>query len=132
MPLVHIHLIKGKSPEYIRAVADGVHKALGEAFNVPQDDRFQLIHQHDAADFIYNASYLGIRRSDDLVILQIIAGNWRDVPTKQRLYRAIADNLALAPGLRQEDVMISLTGVGKEDWSFGNGLASYVDDGSKS
>jgi phenylpyruvate tautomerase PptA (4-oxalocrotonate tautomerase family) len=126
MPLVHIHLIKGKSREHIKAVADGVHRALVEAFSVPADDRFQLVHQHDAAEFIYDADYFGIHRSNDLVIVQIAAGNWRDVPAKERLYKAIADKLSRAPGLRQEDVMISLVPVGKEDWSFGNGQASYV------
>jgi len=40
MPLVKIHLRKGKTPEYIRAVADGVHEALVAHANVPADDRF--------------------------------------------------------------------------------------------
>ncbi len=132
MPLVQINLIKGKSREHIKAVADGVHKALVDAFNAPADDRFQLIHQHDADSFIYDADYFGIHRTDDLVIIQISAGNWRDIPTKEKLYAAIANNLSQAPGLRKEDVMISLIPVGKEDWSFGNGLASYVTDRSKS
>ena len=45
MPLVSISLLKGKSREHIRAVADGVHQALVETYGVPIDDRFQLIHQ---------------------------------------------------------------------------------------
>ena len=132
MPLVQINLIKGKSPEYVRAVADGVHKALVEAFNVPADDRFQLIHQYEESSFIFDANYFGIHRTNDLVIIQISAGNWRDIPTKEKLYTAIVNNLSEAPGLRKEDVMISLIPVGREDWSFGNGLASYVTDRSKS
>jgi hypothetical protein len=132
MPLVQINLIKGKSPEYIRAVADGVHQALVEAFNVPADDRFQLIHQYEESGFIYDPDYFGIHRTSDLVIIQISAGNWRDIPTKEKLYAAIVNNLSGAPGLRKEDVMISLIPVGREDWSFGNGLASYVTDRSKS
>lgn len=36
---------KGKSPEYIRALSDTLIKALVEHFDVPTNDRFQVIHQ---------------------------------------------------------------------------------------
>ena len=47
MPLVNISLLKGKSREHIRAIANGVHEALKEAYKVPEQDRFQLIRQYD-------------------------------------------------------------------------------------
>lgn len=128
MPLVHISLLKGKSPAHIRAIADGVHQALVETFAVPPADRFQLIHQHDRDDFIYDADYLGVHRSDDVVFISILQSNWRDVATKQALYRAVAERLAENPGLRREDVQIQLVPNGREDWSFGNGIAQYVQD----
>lgn len=53
MPLVRISLLKGKSPDYIRAISDSVHQSLVEAYNAPADDRFQLIHQHDRDEFVY-------------------------------------------------------------------------------
>jgi len=126
MPLVQINLRKGKSREYIKAIADGVHQALAGSYNVPADDRFQLIRQFDADEFIYDADYLGVHRTDDLVIIQITAGSWRDTETKQRLYQTIVANLTRATGIRQEDVFVSLVGVGKDDWSFGNGQAQYI------
>jgi phenylpyruvate tautomerase PptA (4-oxalocrotonate tautomerase family) len=43
VPLVRISLIKGKSAAYVRSIADGVHKALVETYDVPENDRFQLI-----------------------------------------------------------------------------------------
>ena len=43
MPLVRIDLREGTSPEYRRALGDGVHRALVEAFAVLADDRFQVI-----------------------------------------------------------------------------------------
>jgi phenylpyruvate tautomerase PptA (4-oxalocrotonate tautomerase family) len=128
MPLVRISLIKGKAPEHIRAIADGVHHGLSEAFGVPADDRFQLIHQHARDDLIYDPNYLGLHRTDDLVIINIIAGNWRDTAQKKALYRAITDNLVADPGLRPEDVLIVLSPNARDEWSFGNGLASYVQD----
>jgi phenylpyruvate tautomerase PptA (4-oxalocrotonate tautomerase family) len=128
MPLVRISLIKGKPAPYVRAIADGIHQALIEAFGIPPDDFFQLVHQHEREEFLYHPDYLGIHRTDDLVIIQIIAGNWRDTPKKQALYKAIVDRLADKPGLRREDVMIALTPNARDEWSFGNGLASYVKD----
>lgn len=126
MPLVRISLIKGKSTRHIRAIGDGVHRALEAAFGVPPDDRFQLIHQHEPDEFVYDADYLGIRRTDDLVVIEITAGDWRNTEQKKALYRGIAENLAADPGLRPEDVTVVLSPNGRDDWSFGRGLASYV------
>lgn len=128
MPLVRISLLKGKSKEYIRAVADGVHQALIEAYNIPPDDRFQLIHQHEPDELVYDANYLGIHRTDDIVFIHIVAGNWRNTATKKALYKAIANRLADRPGLRREDVQVILSSNERDEWSFGNGLASYVRD----
>ena len=79
-----------------------------------------------AENFVFGRHYLDIERSDDLVIIQITANNTRTLEQKRALYRAIADNLAQQPGVRQQDVFISLVEVLKEDWSFGNGLAQYA------
>lgn len=126
MPLVRISLVQGRPPVYIRAIADGVHLALAEAFDVPADDRFQLITQHAPDELIYDSDYLGIHRTDDIVVINIVASSGRDTVKKQALFRAIADNLARDPGLRPEDVMVVLSPNARDDWSFGRGLASYV------
>lgn len=126
MPLVNISLLRGKSREHIRAIADGVHDALMEAYKIPAQDHFQLIRQYDREDFIYDPDYLGIHRSDDVVFIHIIAGNWRDTATKQALYKAIADRLTQSPGLRREDIQTIITANERDEWSFGNGVASYV------
>jgi len=128
MPFVRISLLEGKPPEHIRAIADGVHQGLIEAYKIPPDDRFQVIQQHERDEFIYDPDYLGIHRTDDVVFIHIVAGNWRDTAAKQALYRAIADRLAERPGLRREDVQIFLSPNERDEWSFGNGLASYVKD----
>lgn len=132
MPLIRISLIKGKSREYIHAIGDGVHHALIDAYGIPPDDRFQLIHQHEQDDFIYDANYLGVQRTDDVVMIHIVAGNWRDTERKKTLYRLIADNLAAKPGLRMEDVIVVLSSNERDEWSFGNGFASYVKEDAAS
>ena len=125
MPLVRIAMRQGKSAQYRRAIADGVHAAMVEAANVPPLDRFQILTEHAPEDLIYDASYLGIARTDDIVMIQIVL-NQRPTNVKLDLYKAIADRLASDPGVRREDVLISLVPVAPEDWSFGNGKAQYV------
>jgi phenylpyruvate tautomerase PptA (4-oxalocrotonate tautomerase family) len=126
--MVRISLLKGKSPNYIRAVADGVHQALHEAFKAPLEDRFQVIDEYDGGKLIYDADYMGVRRTDDIVIVNILAGKWRDTRTKQALYRRIAEHLAENPGVDPANVQIFLSPNDRDDWSFGNGVAQYVKD----
>jgi 4-oxalocrotonate tautomerase len=126
MPLTHISLRAGKPEAYRQALFDGVYRALRETFNVPEDNAFMVIHEHDASNFRYGARFMGIERSDDLVFIQITANNTRGVEQKKALFRLIAEQLADKPGLRPEDVFVSLVEVEKENWSLGNGLAQYA------
>ena len=99
---------------------------MRETFNVPEDDQFMTISEHDAANFRYGATYLGIARSDDLVFIQISAMNTRTVEQKKALYRRIAELLGDSPGIRPEDVFVNLIEGAKENWSLGRGLAQYA------
>jgi phenylpyruvate tautomerase PptA (4-oxalocrotonate tautomerase family) len=100
MPLVRICLREGKSAAYRKAIADGVYTALRETFNVPDEDRFITISEHDEESFLFSRTYMGIERSDDLIILQITVSNTRSVEQKKALFAR---------------------------WSFGNGIAQYAD-----
>ena len=126
MPLLHISLRAGKPEAYRQAIFDSLYRAMRETFNVPEDDRFMTITEHDAANFRYDPSYLGVVRSDDLVFIQITANNTRTVEQKKALFRRIAELLGESPGIWQEDVFINLIEVAKENWSLGNGLAQYA------
>ena len=125
MPLVRIDLRKGKQTAYREAISRIVHEAL-VSVGVPKDDRFQVIAEHDAENFFFDLNYLGIRRTEDLVIIQITWNEGRTVEQKKALYKAIADGLAAKLSLRREDVFISLVELKKENWSFGNGIAQYA------
>ena len=125
MPLVRIDLRKGKQAAYREAISRIVHEAL-VSVGVPKDDRFQVINEHDSENFVFDPNYLDIRRTEDLVIIQITWNEGRTVEQKKALYKAIADGLAAALSLRREDVFISLVEVKRENWSFGNGIAQYA------
>jgi phenylpyruvate tautomerase PptA (4-oxalocrotonate tautomerase family) len=126
MPLVRISLIAGKPESYRQKISDVVHRAMVETVNVPAQDRFQIITEHGKSDFVYDAQYLNIPRTDDLVIIQITLNAGRTTELKKALYRRIADLLNQEAGLRKEDVFINLVEVAKENWSFGNGEAQYA------
>jgi len=126
MPLLHISLRAGKPEAYREAIFDSLYRAMRETFNVPEDDQFMTIREHDPANFRYSASYLGIARSDDLVFIQITANNTRSMEQKQALFRRIAELLGESPGIRSEDVFVNLVEVAKENWSLGNGVAQYA------
>lgn len=128
MPLIRVSLRRGKPAAHRRAILDGIYHAMRATFDVPEDDRFMVINEHDEADFSYSPTYLGIARSDDLVIIQLTVSNTRGVAKKQALYRQIVANLTADPGLRPEDIFINLVEVLPENWSFGHGLAQYVAD----
>ena len=125
MPLVRIDLRKGKQAAYREAISRIVHEAL-VSVGVPKDDRFQLISEHEPPNLVFDQTYLGIRRTEDLVMIQITWNEGRTLDQKKALYKAIADGLAGRLGLRREDVFVSLVEVKKENWSFGNGIAQYA------
>ena len=126
MPLVRISLREGKSEQYRRALGDGVHQAMVEAIDAPPQDRFQVITEHLANDLIYDPSYLGIERSDNIVIVQITLSAGRKPGQKRKLFQRMAKILAKNPGLPPQDLIISLVEVAWENWSFGNGEAQYT------
>lgn len=126
MPLVHISLRSGKPEAYRQAIIDGVYRALRETFNVPEDDQFMAVTEHDAANFRFGASYLDVKRSEDVVFIQITASNTRTLEAKKALFRRTMEVLVERPGLRPEDVFVNLVEVAKENWSMGNGLAQYA------
>lgn len=128
MPLVRIALRTGKPPEYRRAIGEAVHQSMVEMLNVPVEDRFQITTQHDSDSLIYDANYLGISRSDDIVLIQITLNAGRSVEMKRAFYSGVARSLAERPGIRPQDVFINLVEVSKENWSFGDGIAQYASE----
>jgi 4-oxalocrotonate tautomerase len=124
MPLTRVSLLKGKPPEYRKAILEGLYQAMREVFGVPEDDRFMTIDEYDKSNFLYDKNYLEIARDDDLVIVQITVNNTRGPEKKKALY--VAGLLAKNPGIRPENILVNLLEVPKENWSFGNGIAQYA------
>ncbi|MBZ5531162.1 MAG: tautomerase family protein [Acidobacteriia bacterium] len=126
MPLVRISLLEGKPKSHHERIGDAVHRAMVEIISIPAQDRFQIITEHAASDFVFDPSYLNIARTNALVIIQITLSAGRTVEVKKALYKRIVELLVQDAGLRKEDVFINLVEVVKENWSFGNGEAQYA------
>jgi phenylpyruvate tautomerase PptA (4-oxalocrotonate tautomerase family) len=127
MPLVKISIRTGKSPGYQRALLDGVHAALVEAFLIPDADRHQQLFELDEDCFEIPAG-----KSSQFVLVEIIAFQGRSLEAKRNLYAAIVRNFGRSPGISGDDVMIILHEPPKENWGIRGGRpASEVDIGFK-
>jgi 4-oxalocrotonate tautomerase len=127
MPLVRIALRAGKPANYRRAIGAGIHRAMIEALAVPEHDRFQIITEHDADGLAYDPGYLGIDRTDDVVLVQITLSVGRKPTQKRDFFARAAELLARDPGVRPQDLFINLVEVAWENWSFGEGKSQYTE-----
>ena len=125
MPLLNISLRAGKPEPYRQAIFDSLYRALRDTLQVPEDDQFMTINEHEAANFRYGNAY-GVARSADVVYIQITVFNTRTVEQKKSLFRRIAELLGENPGIRSEDVFVNIVDAPKENWSVGNGLAQFT------
>jgi phenylpyruvate tautomerase PptA (4-oxalocrotonate tautomerase family) len=120
MPMIHVSLRAGKSAAYRQAILDSLYRALREALDVPEDDQFMTITEHDAANFRTGNAY-GVNRSADVVYIQIAVFDTRTTDQKKALFRRIAALLGESPGIRPEDVFVTVLPSAKENWSVGHG-----------
>jgi phenylpyruvate tautomerase PptA (4-oxalocrotonate tautomerase family) len=126
MPLVRISFMKGRPADFGERAGTIVYESMVETIEVPRNDRFQVITEHDEHGLIYDPGYLGIQRGDGIMVIQVTLSEGRSAERKKSLYRRIAERLNAELGVRIEDVFINLVEVKKENWSFGNGVAQYV------
>jgi phenylpyruvate tautomerase PptA (4-oxalocrotonate tautomerase family) len=126
MPLVEIFVSEARPASDRKKLADAVHQALVQAVSIPEGDRFQLVRTLSAADVFIDATYLGLTRTPDFVVVRVTLRRGRSNAIKRALYAAVAKNAAAAVGIRPEDVLILLTENDAADWSFGAGLAQYA------
>ncbi|HEX6497082.1 MAG TPA: tautomerase family protein [Acidobacteriaceae bacterium] len=127
MPLITLSLEAGRTREQKRQLADAVYEALRTAIQIPENDRFVAIHEHAAGDLIADPGYLGVARSEHPVFVEITLRRGRPTEKKQALYREIARRMSATGLVRPEDLLIVLHENETADWSFGDGVAQYVE-----
>ncbi len=116
MPLVHVHLRAGRTAAQKKAILDGVHAALVEAFRIPEHDRNQLVHEHAPEDF-------EARHGPDVAFVEMSIFPGRTIDAKRRLYQAIVRRLEAA-GVPREGVLVVLHEPPLENWGIRGGQAA--------
>lgn len=125
MPLVRIDLVRGRTPEQLRALADTVQEVMLDVFAAPPGDRYQVIHQHDADEMIIEDTGLGIERSAGVTVVQVTQQG-RDRAQKEALYAALAERLGDRGLVEPRDLVVSVVENTRDDWSFGHGRAQFL------
>lgn len=124
MPHVTITTRQGRKAEQKKAILDGVHSALVEAFGIPDHDRIQ-VYTEVARD---NWDTPG---REELVIVEIKAFAGRSLDAKRALYKAVVRNLEGA-GVESADVFIMVIDLPMENWGLRGGQAACdIDFGFK-
>jgi hypothetical protein len=117
VPLIQVDLARDMFDEHHEAIGDAIHDAQIAALGIPADDRFQIFTPHDVGELKFDPGYNGVDRRS-LLVIRVVAVHMYPVATKQRFFRAVAERLEPL-GIRAEDVLISLTENGFEDWYAG-------------
>ena len=125
MPLLRIDVVEGRSDSELKELLDAVHRALVDAFKVPERDRFQIVHEHPASRMVVEDVGLNIERTKDLMVVHVTT---RAKPPEQKVefYRRLCEELNRSCGIAASDVVVSVTENGDADWSFGEGRAQFV------
>jgi 4-oxalocrotonate tautomerase family enzyme len=117
----------GKTPQYKKALLEGVHNALVHSFNIPEQDRIQTL-QELAPD----AFEIPSTKTEQFTVIEVTAFKGRTFEAKKQLYRAIVENLGKSPGINGNDIVIIVHEPPLENWGIRDGRpASEVQLGFK-
>ena len=125
MPLLRIDVIEGRSAGELKDLLDAIHCAMLAAFKVPVADRYQIVHEHPAAEMRIEDTGLGIPRTERIVMVQVTTRP-RSRIEKQKFYELLCDELLRRCGVKASEVVVSITQNTDEDWSFGYGRAQFI------
>ena len=125
MPLLRIDVIRGRSQAELKELLDAIHSEVLAAFKVPERDRYQIVHEHSAAEMSIEDTGLCIARTDRVVVVQVTTRP-RNRLEKQNFYELLCRELARRCDMKASDVVVSITQNNDEDWSFGNGRAQFI------
>ena len=120
MPFVTITLLEGKNKEYIKAVSEGINSAVKETMDFPDDDLFQVVHQVSQDCLQYQ------HRTEDRVMMHLVMRSGRTNKKKQAFYKKVVENLSKNPGIKSENVFITITENHDIDFAFKDGIAQFV------
>jgi len=135
MPVAKIHVTEGQYDERrLQKLSAAVQDALRRILNVPADDFFQIIHVLPSNRFPHTPSFLGLKYSDELVLLELTFISGRPKETRLALLRELNKRVVAATGISPADLLIMLYEIPGENVSFGQGVAqrAFISGGTES
>jgi hypothetical protein len=124
MPIAQIHVLEGRYDERrLTNVSKAVQDSLISILKIPPDDFFQMIHVLPRNRFLHTPSFLGMTYSDDFLLLELAFITGRSKETRLALLKELNARIAAGAGISPDDLMIQLTELPGENFSFGRGLA---------
>jgi phenylpyruvate tautomerase PptA (4-oxalocrotonate tautomerase family) len=124
MPVAKIHVLEGRYDERRLAhVSKAVQDALIGILKIPPDDFFQIIHELPRHRFLHTPSFLGLKYTDDFILLELAFISGRPKETRLALLKELNARIVAGAGISPDDVMIELIEAPGENFSFGQGLA---------
>jgi len=125
MPLIRFDMIEGRSDEQIAAILDAAHCATVSAFDVPERDRYQVVHEHRPARLIVQDTGLGIERSDKVIVISVTSRP-RSQAAKLAFYDKLVQLLGERADVEPHDLVVTIVENSDADWSFGHGRAQFI------
>jgi phenylpyruvate tautomerase PptA (4-oxalocrotonate tautomerase family) len=128
MPFVRIDALRADQAR-LDGLGRAVHEALIDAIGIPADDLFQLLTSHGETTrtFRYDPDYLGVHRDDGIVYIEITMRAGRTDEQKKALYAKIAELAGKYADTEPRNVFVTIHENQFADWSFGNGVAQYLE-----
>jgi len=124
MPLAKIHVLEGRYDERRLAnLSKAVQEALISILKIPLDDFFQIIHVLPRNRFLHTPSFVGMKYSDDFIILELAFISGRPKETRLALLKELNARIVAGAAISPDDLMIQLSESPGENFSFGQGLA---------
>ncbi|WP_026442019.1 tautomerase family protein [Pseudacidobacterium ailaaui] len=127
MPFVRISVTDKMPIEKRQELPKVVYDAMRASINIPESDLFVALHAHGKGELVADPKFMGMQRTANFTLVHITLRRGRTVEMKQKLYREIARLAEERAGIAPDDVMIVLSENGPEDWSFGKGVAQFVE-----
>ncbi|MGF0117149.1 tautomerase family protein [Promicromonospora sp. Marseille-Q5078] len=90
-------------------VSDALHEALVGAWQIPEDKRFHRFLLLDDGDLV-------APRSDDYLVIEVVAFAGRSREAKRELIRRVYDDVAPALGVSADDVELVVIESPPESW----------------
>ena len=124
MPLAKIHVLESRYDEQrLSALSRSVQEALIAVLRIPPDDFFQIIYEVSRKRFLHTPSFVGMKYSDDFILLEVAFVAGRPKETRLALLKELNARIVTAVGISPDDVVIQLIEGPGENFSFGQGLA---------